>query len=172
MPVSPDLAGPVLISSLVVWRIYRRVRRNIGRQQFQPKRIIARLMLVGTISLLITPVLLGYPSVLLGFGTGLLAGALLGFVGLKLTGFEATAEGKFYTPNAYIGVALSLVLVARLAYRLTLLYTVPASTSQPVPGLMQSSLTLSLFGILAGYYIVYYLGVLMHCREPEKNPVQ
>ena len=36
---------------------------------------------------------------------------------LRLTKFKKSAAGYFYTPNAHIGIALSLLLVARLGYR-------------------------------------------------------
>ena len=53
---------------------------------------------------------------------GLVGGALLAGVGLKLTKYERTEQGFFYTPNAYIGVGLSLLLVSRILYRLAQLY--------------------------------------------------
>lgn len=43
--------------------------------------------------------------------------AALGVYGLRLTRFERTPTGLFYTPNAHLGIALSLLLVLRLGYR-------------------------------------------------------
>lgn len=104
------------MTSLVIWGMYRRVRRNIGRQPLQPKRLILRIVIFSLISALFVFIGLEHPKVLLGFGGGVLLGVPLAFVGLRLTRFETTAEGRFYTPNLYIGVGLSLLLVARLAY--------------------------------------------------------
>jgi len=42
----------------------------------------------------------------------------------------ATAEGEFYTPNVYIGVALSAVLIGRLIYRFVVLAPEMQSASQ------------------------------------------
>ena len=36
---------PVLLVSYIGWRVYRRTRRNIGRQPLQPRRTIARIIL-------------------------------------------------------------------------------------------------------------------------------
>ena len=69
-------------------------------------------------------------NLLLGFGGGILLGAILGIFGLRLTKFETTDEGHFYIPNVYIGSALSLLLVGRIIYHF---YTHPNFT--PVPGL-------------------------------------
>ncbi len=87
----------------------------------------------------------------------------LAFVGLKLTNFETTAQGRFYTPNPYIGTALTVLLAARLVYRLIVLSNSSQNPTQPPP-LMQSSLTLCVFGILAGYYMAYYIGVLARSK--------
>ena len=105
-----------------------------------------------------------YPRLLVGLGAGLALGVPLAFVGLKLTKFEATAAGRFYTPNPYIGSALTVLLAARLVYRLIILSTISQNPTQPPP-LMQSSLTLCVFGILAGYYVAYYIGVLVRSKR-------
>jgi hypothetical protein len=108
--------------------------------------------------------------VLIGLGGGLAAGVLLALVGLRLTRFEATPEGRFYTPNPYIGVAISILFVGRLLYRLFMLSTVSEKPMQ-APPLMQSSLSFLVFGLLAGYYMAYYIGVLMRSRTTAETSV-
>src|SRR5580658_11249248 len=108
----------IIFGALMAWSVYRRVRRNIGRQQLQPKRTIVRLVIMCVASVLICLVGIQFPRILLGYGGGFLCGALLGFVGLKLTQFETTEEGHFYTPDTRIGVALSLLLAGRILYRM------------------------------------------------------
>ena len=39
------------------------------------------------------------------------------------TKFEVTPQGMFYTPNAHIGIALSLLFVGRVIYRMVVLYS-------------------------------------------------
>ena len=99
-----------------------------------------------------------------GLGGGLMLGALLALVGLRLTKFEVgQPKPHYYTPNTYIGVALSLLLLGRVLYRMTLVYSsdAPAMSS---PALMQSSLTLLIIGLTAGYYITFNSGVLLRSR--------
>jgi hypothetical protein len=63
-----------------------------------------------------------------------------------------------------MGVGLSLLLVARLAYRIITL-SGAVGQSRMESQLMQSPLTLFIFGLVAGYYIAYFTGVLARHRE-------
>jgi hypothetical protein len=155
----------ILIGGLFAWRIYRRVRRNIGRQKLQPRRIIASLVIFSIFSIGIIFYGVQFPRLLAGFGGGIVAGAILGFVGLKLTQFETTHEGHFYTPNTHIGVGLSILLVGRVLYRMIVLNNVALAPNHPPP--MQSPLTYFILGLTFGYYIVYYIGLFVHTHDKE-----
>jgi hypothetical protein len=159
---SPNFV-PVAVGALIAWRIFARMRRNIGRQPLQPKRMVTRIVIYGVLTLLLAAFSVLYPRVLLGLGGGLALGVPLALVGLKLTKFETTPQGRFYTPNPYIGTALTALLAARLVYRLIALSNLSQNPTQPPP-VMQSSLTFCAFGILAGYYIAYYIGILVRSR--------
>jgi hypothetical protein len=164
MTIAPNNFIPPLMVSLLVWGVYRRVRRSIGRQPLQPKRLMLRIGIFGVVAVIVAFTGLSYPKVLLGFAAGFFLGVPLALVGLRLTRFETTAEGKFYTPNTHIGVALSLLFVGRLAYRMFVLHGSGFVGGQSPVGMGQSPLTLGIFGLLAGYYIVYFIGVLWHSR--------
>jgi cytochrome b561 len=101
---------------------------------------------------------------LIGLGVGLALGLPLAWVGLRLTQFEVTAEGRFYTPHSSIGVALTILLVGRLVYRIMLLSTISHNPTQS-PAFMQSGLSFCVFGLLASYYMAYYIGVLTRSRK-------
>jgi hypothetical protein len=118
-------------------------------------------LLLGFFSIVLTH---GF-SVLAGLLGGMAAGAPLGFYGLHLTRFETTDKGFFYTPNPYMGLGLSMLFVARLAYRIIVLSS--ASAQSTAPEIMQSPLTMCIYGLLAGYYVVYFIGVLMRSRENQ-----
>jgi hypothetical protein len=153
----------VVVGAFIAWRVYRRIRRNIGRQKLQPRRTIVRLFVFGLASLVIIFIGAQHPLVLAGFGVGILGGALLGFFGLKLTQFETTEEGHFYTPDTRIGVAVSLLLAGRLLYRMAVLNS--ASLASDHPPAMNSPLTFFIAGITFGYYIVYYVGLFVHTHD-------
>jgi hypothetical protein len=161
---------PVIVyigfGALMAWSIYRRVRRNIGRQQLRPKRAIVRLVILSIFSLLICLMGFLFPAILLGFGGGLVCGGLLGLAGLKLTQFETTEEGHFYTPDTRIGVALSLLLVGRILYNMmTGRYSFTPGQPPPQP----SPLTYLIIGLTFGYYIVYSIGLIVHAHEKYKQ---
>ena len=91
---------------------------------------------------------------------GLGFGSLLGFFGLNQTRFEPTPKGLFYTPNAHLGIALSLLFVARIAYRLVEAYAIEPTAPHGTSDFARSPLTLAVFGLLAGYYLTYALGLV------------
>ena len=155
--------APVLFGGLFAWGIYRRVRRNIGRQPLRPVRSVFSIVIFVAVSALLLTTSLAVPKMLLGIGGGLLLGALLGFVGLRLTKFETTEQGHFYTPDLRIGIGLSLLFAGRMLYRFWALGNISIAANQPQA--FQSPLTFLCFGLIAGYYIVYHAGVLLHTRD-------
>ena len=146
---------------LVAWRVYARVRRMVGRQRLSRARPWITLTVLSLIMALVTASTLPlHPERLVWFIAALAAGGALSVYGLRMTKFEPTPQGLFYTPNAHLGIALSLLFVGRIAYRLVEVY---ALGTVPRPGGMdfvRSPLTLAVFGLLAGYYIGYAIGLL------------
>ena|ERR1035437_140520 len=156
---------PIVFGGLIAWSIYRRVRRNIGRQKLRPVRITFSIVIFAIASLVLLFLSLGQMYLSVGISGGLLLGVLLGFVGLRLTKFETTDEGHFYTPNTQIGIALSLLFMGRMAYRFWAVRNLAAAPHSPPP--FQSPLTYFIFGLIAGYYLVYYIGLFVHTRDKK-----
>jgi hypothetical protein len=151
---------------LVLWRVYARIRRHIGRQRSRAWR--------HWFGMVFFPLLVVMFAVVAGFSPvaeaalwgGCAVGVALAIWALRLTRFERTAEGFFYTPNAYIGVGLSMLLVGRILYRMEQLYL--AGGGLPIssdPSFARSPLTLAIFGIVAGYYATYAAGLLRQRRK-------
>jgi hypothetical protein len=159
-----NLIPAAFVASLVAWRLYRRVRRHVGPQPLRPRRMKLRIAFLVVISGLIL-VSISAPRSVIGFGAGVVLGVPLALTGLRLTRFETTPEGRFYVPNTYIGIGLSVLLVARVTYRVTVLSTVTQTSNRHPLGEMQSAITLLIFGLLASYYIAYYVGVLIQSRN-------
>jgi len=157
-----SLIGPVLFCSLIAWGIHRRLRRNIDRQKLRPVRLTISILIFTVASAVLLFLSLGIAKLMLGIGGGLALGVVLGFFGLRLTQFEMTAEGHFYTPNTKIGIALSLLFLGRLGYRFLALRQTTGAPLTPPP--FQSALTYFIFGLIAGYYIVYYIGIFVRVR--------
>jgi hypothetical protein len=96
-------------------------------------------------------------------------GASLGWMGLRLTRFETSLGETFYTPNATLGVGVTLIFIGRLVYRLT--QVVGPHDPATRAASLQNPLTLAVFGLTAGYYICYYIGVLVRGQRIAAQPV-
>lgn len=134
-----------------------------------------RRLVLTTIFFPILVVMLGFSgmrdiALLEGLAGGAAIGVALAWFGLRMTKFEATDAGLFYTPNAAIGIALSVLFIGRLLYRFGAIYL---ASGQFDPATMQSfgrsPLTLLIFGVLAGYYTAYAIGILMWRRAAQSR---
>ena len=161
--LSPSLLSPALYTAAIAFAYYRRIRRSFGRQPYRPARLYVRLALLALAcaGLLFAAVSLPVAGVALAIAIGLVAGATLGVFGVVHTQVEATPEGRWYTPNPWIGGALSVLLLARLAWRFGhgAFASGAAQASQNA-----SPLTLGIAGALVAFYLVNGAGLLWRMR--------
>jgi hypothetical protein len=168
--VDPKLITPILLGALVIFGIYRRVRRSFGRQTVNVGRIWFRIGILIFAGLLVAASAAhGDTSMLGALLGGLVCGAGLAYLALRHTQFEVTPQGRFYTPHTYIGLFVTAVFLGRLLYRFEVLY--PAfKGAQPgqnwADAYQRSPLTLAIFGMLVSYYVLFYIGVLHRTRMP------
>lgn len=165
--MDPKLLTYVVMTALVCWAVYRRVRRNFGRQRIYEGRLWVRIGILGVVSALVVWAGVRNPTAIGAFLGGLACGTVLGVVGLRHTRFEFTPEGRFYIPHTYLGLAVTLLFVGRLIYRyISMHYAAQSLGPNPDPfaTLQRSPLTLAMFGLLASYYLVFALGVLQKTR--------
>jgi hypothetical protein len=182
-PTLASLLNTVLIGALVLFVLYRRFRRSFGRQKLRQTSMWIRVVVLALVCVLLlaSPFRTGMSIVAAAIGS--VIGIGLGFYALAHTRFETTAEGRFYTPNGYIGMGVTALLIGRLIYRFTVIYPVIHSAAQqaaqnpqlqnsPLAAYQRSPLTLGIYFLLAGYYICYYVGVIMKSRalQAPENP--
>ncbi len=123
----PALPPILATGALIVFILYRRIRRSIGRQKLAPRRM--------------------------GLRIGLFAH----------TQFEATGEGKFYTPHPYISLGVIALFIGRIAYRLLLPGGFTPGAASPAgmfAGIAANPITLGLNFVMSIYYNCFYAGVL------------
>jgi hypothetical protein len=155
MTPSPIVAA--ILVPFVMWRVYQRIKRLMVRQRSQPWRHWIAVVLFPLIVVLLGVGALAHPIALAGMAAGLAAGAVLGVVSLRKTIYERIGGAFFYTPNAHIGVLVSMLFLGRLLYRGYEFYMQGAAHQ---PDFASGPLTLMVFGVLAGYYTMYAAGLL------------
>jgi len=156
MTANPQLVAILVMSPLIGWRLYSRIRRMVGRQRSTAVRPWITVIAFPIILSLIAIASMAHPAALGALLGGIIAGIALGIYGLKLTKFEKTEEGLFYTPNAHLGIALSLLLIGRLIYRIVQVSAIATANS-----FGSSPMTLAILGTLGGYYVTYAIGHLI-----------
>ena len=111
----PPTYLPFLIMiPLLIWRMYSRVKRSIGRQTLSRRRPWFTIVIFPLFLVILSVATRGELAPLGALAGGAVGGVLLGIYGLGKTKFEATPQGLFYTPNAHIGIALSVLFVGRV----------------------------------------------------------
>lgn len=146
---------------LLVWRIYSRLKKLVARQKSQLWR--HRLVAFGF------PVLIVFLATTTRFdilplsslGAGVLAGGWLGVLGIRLTRFEQIGKDYFFTQHRYLGLAITMLFIARLLYRGMEIYlNTRLDVPLPPPPFGQSPLTMAAYGLVTGYYATYAWGLL------------
>ena len=156
---------PALVIPFIAWRVYMRAKRNIGSQPFKPARLQVSIAVFSIVLVVFAYLGLPHPLTLVALGCGLVTSLGLAWWGLHLTKFEDTPQGKFYTPNTALGLAVTALFIGRIVYRMIALSALrDATATKPQP--FQSPLTFYLFGVSAGYYITYSIGVLIRSHRP------
>ncbi|HEY0197469.1 MAG TPA: DUF1453 domain-containing protein [Rhodanobacter sp.] len=182
--MAPHVSSYLIMLPLLAFFVWRRVSRQFGRQRIRRKAMIFRIVTFALVGCLLA--LSGFHKIALleGLLGGVLIGGAIGFVGLRLTRFEVDpVKGDCYVPNPWIGALLTALLLGRFAWRFLVLLpvmqgassTAAASGSDMVgmsAGYTASPLTMLMIGLLVGYYIIYFLGLLIHHRRFQQSKIQ
>ena len=169
----------IFMALLVVFLIYRRFRRSFGQQLLQPVRMQVRIGVLILIGALLLPVAVKSAAFLFAMLGGLAAGVALALWGGAQTRFLEIDKRLYYVPHTYTGIAVSLLFLGRLVYRLIQVYAdmhathaaaAPAGQTFPPAGMVNSPLTLGLFFTLAGYYVCYY-SIVLWKSNPQRRVI-
>lgn len=160
----------------IAWIIYRRIRRNFGRQKLRRGWMIFRLVLFSVIALLLLPFVLLSPERALATAAGAGSGVALAIWAAKRTRFQKDGNRLYYIPHTYTGLVVTALFLGRLLYRIffvsSSMWGAATMGSDPSAGdyggwsgLASSPLTRALFYAYVSYYLYYYVYVLYESRH-------
>ncbi len=100
---------------------------------------------------------------------GLLAGALLGILGLALTRWEPSPRALHFTPNRLLVLAITLTITARIGYSFWRAWQTWGGMSDRPQWLVTWGVAeaLGAGGVVLGYYLAYWLGVRRRFKKHE-----
>ena len=137
--------------------MYRRIRSHFGRQPWRPARTIIRVVLLTLVLAMLALAAIFQPMQAWAVGAGALAGVVLGTSSLRLVRVDVIDGQRGYTPNPWIGAALTAVLAGRLAFRFASGDVMQPQSSGP--------LTLAIAATVVSFYLVQSVGLLRRMRH-------
>ena len=166
------LLGAVLVVVLLI-PVSLVMRYRAGRTRRQARGWIATVNIVGlalSIVLWLTTVALTSIWVAGVSGhalAGLAIGGLLGIVGLMLTQWDVAPGSLHFTPNAWIVLFITVVVAARIAYGGWRTWHAWDAGFDHTSLILIDGVrgSLAAAGIVLGYYLMFWLGVLRRVRR-------
>jgi hypothetical protein len=105
---------------------------------------------------------------------GLVAGCVLGIVGLLITKWEPTPRSLHYTPNRWMVLVITLAIAGRVVfgvYRAGLAAESGMSGGE-IAGAFGVAESLGAGGLVIGYYLAYYAGVIWRIRRWDRRALR
>ncbi|MCC2686472.1 MAG: hypothetical protein K0R75_3371 [Paenibacillaceae bacterium] len=184
----------IIFGLLMVWVVYRRVRRSIGMQPYSPNRLIVRLVLFGIVGVLILSAAIAVPSLVPGAIVGVLCGVGLALLAIKYCVTEQRGGVWYYRTHIWIESAVLAIFLGRLVYRLIGVSRAVGAGGFPGAGaagagagaaagagtaggagahgaeaagaaIATDPITAGVFFLIIAYYIVYYVYLLRKFRK-------
>jgi hypothetical protein len=154
----------LLLTPLLVWRIYVRLKAMMARQRSIESRHWAGMIVATSIVVVLGADLVPSPEAFAWFALGTCGGIAYGIWGLRLTRYEETDKGYYFKPNARLGIMMAMALVTRLMYLGFEMYASQGSGA-PSPKLNDNALTPLAISLVAAYFGTYSAGLLRWRRK-------
>jgi hypothetical protein len=165
--VNPSNYLWLLFVPLMVFAIYRRLRRTFGQQEVRERRMVFRIVML-TVAAGVFVVMSPTAACLGAAAGGAGVGVALGLLGLVYTQYDVNEGGRFYRSNGWINIAVTALFLSRMIARLGTISVASATTPgfpSPFSGVQRSPLTVGIFLVMASFYVSYYAGVLRRVRR-------
>lgn len=98
---------------------------------------------------------------------GLIAGVLLGMLGLGLTRWEPTDRALYYTPNRWLVLLITIAVTTRLLFGLWRIWHAWRTTGHDGSWLASAGISgsMAVGALVLGYYLAYFSGVRWQIRK-------
>ncbi|MCP8967604.1 hypothetical protein [Ectobacillus ponti] len=167
-----------ILALLIGFLIYRRVRRNIGWQLLSPRKLRVRTIIFLLIGLMFLSSGLLHPVSLVSDVAGIVIGGALAYYGMGLTSYQTNGGRRYYKPNTWIGSAVIVLFLGRLAYRFYRMYSMGLFDGSGPSAYAAGNMNEMNFGtgtlwssgflmIMFAYYAVYYILLLRKEKSAE-----
>lgn len=179
-------AGIGVVLVIVVMVVFRTAKNLFGRQTVSGRKLSTRVLSSAALGVVLGATVVlgsnGAVTLLEGVLPGLILGAALGWLGVRLTEFENNDSGvlAFYTPNRYVSGVVLLAFVGRFVIRFAALVpmlnaattrtALAGESSATQFGLVSDPLSAGAYFLLVGYYLAY-AGVLLWRLRDSRSPV-
>ncbi|MGO0059166.1 hypothetical protein ACTID9_03980 [Brevibacillus fluminis] len=146
---------------LIIFILYRRIKRSVGFQKFAPRRMRFRMVIFAIIGLLLLVAGYVHPILYLADAAGIACGILLAFFAVRHCTFEWRGPDLYHRTHIGIEMAVLALFLGRIAFRFAFMFS-PAGQAALAndPTQMQQysrdPWTAFVFFILVAYYIWYY----------------
>lgn len=154
----------LVLTPLLVWRVYNRIKDRMMRQRSIVSRHYTGVLVFGAMILVPAAQLLDNLTNLAALLVGAAFGTGWSMFALKRTRFEDTQQGYYFTPPARLGILMAMILVARILYLGVEIYA-NQGKGIPAPRLTDDTLTMLCVGLTAGYFAWYSAGLLQWRRR-------
>jgi hypothetical protein len=163
---------PILLVLFILYRVFTRIRRNIGWQQMNPVKmgIWSTVCFVFSVLLLFAGGL--QPVNLVSEIAGLLVGGALAYYGAKLTTFEQQGGKLLYRANIWMGSLVTVITLVRIGYRFYEMFAdgMSGGLQNMKPSITGSaSWTTGFMLIMFAYYVTYYGILLVKHRNSNRS---
>jgi hypothetical protein len=103
---------------------------------------------------------------------GLIAGVLLGMLGLRVTRWESTDRALYYTPNRWLVLLITIAVTTRLLFGLWRIWHAWRTTRHDGSWLASAGIpgSMAVGALVLGYYLSYFVGVRWRIGNARSVP--
>lgn len=155
---------------LIIFILYRRIRRTVGFQKFSPRTMRFRIGIFGLIGILLLTAGYLHPILYLADAAGIACGVLLAVLAVRHCVFEWRGQDLCYRTHIGIEMLVLALFLGRLAFRFVYMFSAAGQAAMANdPAQMQQYTrdpwTAVVFFILVTYYIWYYSYLLKEGKK-------